>query len=304
MKHARRINNKTIPKLIVAILFILSMAMMSSCSSSSNGESSGSTLERAKERGYVTVAFAQEKPYAYQDENGELTGEAVEVARAILRDMGIDEMRGELTEFGSLIPGLNAKRYDMVTAGMFVTPERAQEVSFANPEYSIGIALGVKKGNPAGLESYEGIAEMPQIKVAVPAGAIEYDYMLASGMTQGQILIVPDISSAVAALQSDRADAFTATGPSVKAAIETTNDPSLEIAEGFIQPIVDGRDVRGYGATAFRKEDQDFVEAFNEGLEKLKESGELLSILEEFGFGEDELPGDVTTDMLMDQFTL
>lgn len=269
------------------------------CSTSDNGAEDEDTLARAQREGYVTVGFAQERPYAYQDENGELTGEAVEVARSILSKLGIEELRGELTEFGSLIPGLNAGRYDMVTAGMFITSDRAQEALFANPEYSIGEAIAVKSGNPLSLHSYEDIAANSAARVAVPAGAIEYDYLIASGVAEEQIVVVPDIAAALAALQADRADAFTATGPAVQASLDASNTTNIERVEDFTQPMIDGESVRGYGATVFRQSDQRFVDAFNEGLEELKTSGELLEILEQFGFTADELPGDVTTQDLV-----
>jgi polar amino acid transport system substrate-binding protein len=261
----------------------------------STGES---TLERAKRQGYVTVGFANEVPYAYATPDGKLTGEAVEVARVILSRMGIEEINGVLTEFGSLIPGLKANRFDLITAGMYITPERAKEVAFANPEYSIGGALAVRKGNPLNLRSYADIAANPEAKVAVMAGAIEIEYLEKSGVKKEQMVIVPDQPSAVSALQSGRADAITMTGPSLQAVLESAKDENLERVPDFIQPVIDGKSVRGYGAAAFRKEDEDFVKAYNEELEKLKESGELLKILEPFGFTEQELPGDMTAEEL------
>jgi polar amino acid transport system substrate-binding protein len=62
----------------------------------------------------------------------------------------------------------------------------------------------------------------------------------------------------------------------------------------FEQPIVEGKSVRGYGATAFRMEDTSFRDAFNAELAKMKQSGELLDILKTFGFTEQELPQDAT----------
>ena len=53
----------------------------------------------------MTIGFANEVPYAYATPEGKLSGEAVEVARTVLQNMGINEMQGVLTEFGSLIPG-------------------------------------------------------------------------------------------------------------------------------------------------------------------------------------------------------
>ncbi|MFM1650771.1 ectoine/hydroxyectoine ABC transporter substrate-binding protein EhuB [Brevibacillus sp. B_LB10_24] len=274
---------------------------MAGCSSSGGGaneESGVSTLEKAKQQGVVTVGFANEKPYAYQTPDGKLSGEAVEVAREVLKNMGIDEMNGVLTEFGSLIPGLNAKRFDIITAGMYITPERAKEVAFANPEYSIGEALAVKKGNPKDLHSYKDIAEK-KAKIGVMSGAIEIDYLKKSGVGDDQMVIVTDQPSAVAALQSGRVDAITMTGPSLQAVLDSAKDSGIERVMEFDQPVIDGQSIRGYGAAAFRKEDQDFLKAYNSELQKLKESGRLLEILEPFGFTEQELPGDMTAEQLV-----
>ncbi|MBG9794035.1 amino acid ABC transporter substrate-binding protein [Paenibacillus dendritiformis] len=255
-------------------------------------------LEKARREGYVTVGFANEKPYAYATPDGQLTGEAVEVAREVLKRMGIEEMNGVLTEFGSLIPGLKAKRFDIITAGMFINSERSREVAFANPEYSIGEALAVKKGNPSNLRSYEDIAGSKDVKVAVMVGAIELEYLAKSGVAKEQIVTVPDQPSAISALQAGRVDAVTMTGPSLQAMLDSTKDDQLERVMDFEQPEIDGKSVRGYGAAAFRKEDADFREAFNQELEALKQSGKLLELLEPFGFTEQELPGDMTAERL------
>lgn len=261
-------------------------------------EGKGGTLEEARKRGYITVGFANEKPYAYKEANGELTGEAVEIAKVVLKNLGINEVRGELTEFGSLIGGLQAKRFDLITAGMFINSDRCAAVLFADPEYSIGEAIAVKKGNPLNLKSYEDIAKNNDAKVAVMAGAVEIGYLEKSGVPKDRMVIVPDQASALNALQAGRADAITMTGPALQSMLDSANDPNMERVTDFAQPIIDGKDVRGYGATAFRQADQEFRDAFNAELNKLKESGELLTILQKFGFTEDELPGNVTAEEL------
>ncbi|WP_274650619.1 ectoine/hydroxyectoine ABC transporter substrate-binding protein EhuB [Paenibacillus humicola] len=264
----------------------------------SGGDAASGVLAEAKEKGYITVGFANEKPYAYKDANGELTGEAVEIARTILKRLGINEMRGELTEFSSLIAGLQAKRFDLITAGMFINPERCQAVLFANPEYSIGEGIAVKKGNPLKLTSYKSIADNSKAKVAVMAGAVEIQYLKASGIPDSQMVVVPDQDAALSALQSGRADAMTMTGPALQSRLDTAGDANLERVQNFEQPTVDGKSVRGYGATAFRQDDTAFQQAFNAELDKMKQSGELLDILKKFGFTEQELPGDATSAQL------
>ncbi|MCS7461714.1 ectoine/hydroxyectoine ABC transporter substrate-binding protein EhuB [Paenibacillus doosanensis] len=261
-------------------------------------EAGNDTLAQAKQKGSVTVGFANEKPYAYKTSDGQLTGEAVEIARVVLGKLGINEMKGELTEFGSLIGGLQAKRFDMITAGMFINPQRCQAVLFANPEYSIGEAIAVQEGNPHKLRSYQDIANNKEAKVAVMTGAIEIGYLEKSGVAKEQMVLVPDQASALNALQANRAQAVTMTGPALQAMLDSANDSKLERVADFEQPLIDSKSVRGYGATAFRPEDKSFQEAFNAELKKLKDSGELLEILQKFGFTEQELPGDMTSEAL------
>lgn len=271
----------------------------SSSQEEQSAAASGSELlDKLRKQGYVEVGFANEKPYAYQTTDGELTGEAVEVARAIFKNLGVNELRGNLVEFSALIPGLKAKKFDVITAGMFITPERAKQVAFANPEYSIGEALAVLKANRKNLHSYEDIANNPDVKVAVMAGAVEEEYLLKSGVQESQIITVQDQPAAVSALKTGRVDAITMTGPSLQAMLESADDPDIERVMDFEQPVIDGKSVRGYGAAAFRQEDAALRDLYNEELQKLKDSGELLKILESFGFTEQELPGNVTAEEL------
>src|SRR5690606_11279752 len=148
------------------------------------------TLDRMRQRGVARVGFANEAPYAYLDpESRRLTGEAPEVARVILTRLGVDRVEGVLTEFGALIPGLKAGRFDLIAAGMYITPERCREVAFSNPTYSIGEALVVRAGNPRSLHSYADIAASPDATLGVVTGAIQRRYALASGIPEARIAV-------------------------------------------------------------------------------------------------------------------
>lgn len=286
-------------KLYTGLVICLLMLSVVACSSTSSGsEGDVSTLEKAKEEGKITVGFSGEVPYAYEDEDGNLTGQSVEVARAVFKKLGIEEMDGKLTKFGSLIPGLQSGNFDVITAGMYITPDRCTQVDFGEPEYSIGEALAVQKGNPLNLHSYEDIVNNPDVKVSVMNGAIEIDYLKAAGVSEDQMEIVQDIPSNIAALESGRVDAITMTGPTLEAALDTANAKNIDRVEEFSQPIVDGESIRGYGAAGFKIEDDELREAYNDALQELKDSGELLEIISEFGFTEADLPGDMTAEQL------
>lgn len=140
---------------------------------SGGGSTAGSTLEKVQEAGVIKVGYANEAPYAYQDDSGNLTGEAPEIARAVLSEMGITEIEGVLTEFGSLIPGLQAGRFDMIAAGMYIQPERCEQIAFSDPTDGIGEGFIVQPGNPKGLASYEDVLSTPDAKLGIVAGTVE-----------------------------------------------------------------------------------------------------------------------------------
>src|SRR5262249_44093169 len=173
------------------------------------------TLERAKAQGFIRVGFANEAPFGYATPDGKLTGEAPEVAKAVLAKMGIPQVDGVLTEFGSLIPGLKAGRFDIIAAGMFINPKRCAEISFSEPSYGIGQAMLVLKGNPKGIKDYSTFKDNADLKVAVMAGAVEGGYAKDAGVAEEQLVVLPDQSSLVAAVQSSRADAAALTALSI-----------------------------------------------------------------------------------------
>jgi polar amino acid transport system substrate-binding protein len=232
------------------------------------------TLERAKREGYIRVGFANEAPYGYATPDGKLTGESPEVVKAVLKKIGINQVDGVLTEFGSLIPGLQAHRFDIIAAGMFITPKRCQQVQFSEPTYGIGAALLVKKGNPKGIKDYSSIAANKDLKVAVMAGAVEAGYAKDAGVAPDQLVILPDQSSLVKAVQSGRADAAGLTALSI--ADMAKKNEGVESTPPF--GTVAGKSVVGHGGIAFRKDDEDksLYEAFNAELKKFIGSPSIL----------------------------
>ncbi len=261
----------------------------------SAGEQASSTLDKIREAGVARVGYANEAPYAYRDtETGELTGEAPEIARVILKDLGVTEMEGVLTEFGSLIPGLKAGRFDIIAAGMYIKPQRCEQIAFSNPTYGIGEAIAVQKGNPLDLHSYEDIRDTEGATLGVVTGAIELDYARAMGIPDDRIIRFPDAPSAISGVKAGRVDAYGGTALTVQDLLDKDESGRLERAKPFQNPVIDGESVRGYGALGFRKDDQELKEAFNERLAEFIASEEHMDLVRQFGFTENELPGDVT----------
>ncbi|HEX5077574.1 MAG TPA: ectoine/hydroxyectoine ABC transporter substrate-binding protein EhuB [Geminicoccaceae bacterium] len=252
-----------------------------------------STLEQARADGYIRVGFANEAPYGFATPDGKLTGESPEVVKAVLKKIGIDEVDGVLTEFGSLIPGLQAGRFDIIAAGMFITPKRCEQIEFSEPTYGIGQAFLVSAGNPKGIKDYSSIADDGALKLAVMAGAVEGGYAKDAGIPMDQLVVLPDQSSLVKAVQAGRADAAALTALSI-ADMAAKND-GVESTEPF--GTVAGQSVVGHGGIGFRKEDTDLYEAFNAELKKFIGSDEHIALVTPFGFGKGFLPTKTTAEL-------
>ncbi|MER9867100.1 ectoine/hydroxyectoine ABC transporter substrate-binding protein EhuB [Mesorhizobium sp. M0136] len=277
-------------RMVVKAAACIALAATSLTSLSANAET---TLERAKKDGYIRVGFANEAPFGYATPDGKLTGEAPEVAKAVLAKMGIPQVDGVLTEFGSLIPGLKAGRFDIIAAGMFITPKRCAEINYSEPSYGIGEAMLVAKGNPKGIKDFSSIKDNPDLKLAVMAGAVEGGFAKEAGVASGQIVSLPDQSSLVAAVQSGRADAAALTALSIADMAKKAD--GVESTKPFGE--VAGKSVKGHGGFGFRKEDTDLQQAFNAELKKFIGSPEHIALVEPLGFGKDYLPNKTTAEL-------
>ncbi|QUW22404.1 ectoine/hydroxyectoine ABC transporter substrate-binding protein EhuB [Sporosarcina sp. Marseille-Q4063] len=271
----------------ISLLFTVMavVLLIGACGSDEKNSSGGkSLLEELQEKGEIKVGFANEKPYAYE-EDGELKGAAVEIAKTVLNNLGIEKVEGQLSEFGNLVPGLTAGKFDVITAGMAITPDRCENVAFGEPEIQYGEGLIVQSSNPMDLHSYKDVAANPDIKIAVMSGATEIDFLIREGVDDSQIMRVPDIPASFSAVESGRAHATTGTEMTIKMALESSNNEKLEFVNDFQQPEIEGNP--SFGAAAFRIDDKEFREAYNEELAKLKENGEIGPLIEISGFSEE-----------------
>ncbi|GAA4074883.1 ectoine/hydroxyectoine ABC transporter substrate-binding protein EhuB [Amphibacillus indicireducens] len=286
---------KNIVKIIVFVTIALFLVACSNGEETTNGNN---RLEELQEAGTVTVGFANEAPYAYE-EDGELKGAAVDIATAVFAELGIDNVQGELADFGQLITGVQAGQFDIITAGMAITPDRGENALFGEPEMVYGEALVVETGNPLDLYSYEDIANNPDVTVVVMEGATEIEFMRQAGVSDDQITTAPDIPATFSAIQAGRADATTATEMTVRMALDSIASDDIEIVEDFEQPDVEGNP--SYGAAAFALENEDLRDAYNEVLAELKADGTVAELLEANGFHPETNfpPEEVTTESVI-----
>jgi len=290
-------------RFIISLFVLISVLFLAACGSSeeNDGAKEGSSegkLAELQEKGKIKIGFANEKPYGYENDEGELTGASVDTAKAVFAELGIDEVEGHLADYDQLVPGLGAGKYDAITSGMAITPERCENAAFGEPDMKYGEGLIVQKGNPLNLKSYKDIADNEDATISIMSGATENDFVVSEGVDESQIQGAPDIPATIAAVESGRADATTGTEMTLIMALESADSDNLEFVEDFEQPDIDG--VPSYGAVAFHPDQTELLEAYNEKLAEIKESGKIAEILEDNGFdGERNYPeDDVTTEMV------
>lgn len=235
------------------------------------------TLERLRKQGFARIAIANEPPWTQVTAGGKVTGAAPEVARAVLKKLGVKDVVASISEYGAMIPGLQAGRFDLVAAGLFLKPKRCAAVLFSQPDLCDAEAFMVKKGNPLGLMTYKDLVTK-KAKVGVPGGGTEEKLALAAGVPRGNVIVVPDGQSGVKMLQSGRIDVYALPTLSLVALQKKAKDPNIEI----VGPVK-GVPVYCAGA-AFRKSDTAFRDAYDKALKELKTSGEFKTIVSKFGF--------------------
>ncbi|APU13489.1 MULTISPECIES: ectoine/hydroxyectoine ABC transporter substrate-binding protein EhuB [Actinoalloteichus] len=257
----------------------------------------GDLLDQLRDRGNVRMGFANETPFAYIDSEGDLTGQAAEVGKEIFRRLGVDSFVPKLADFSSLIPGLNAGLFDVISAGMYITPARCEQILFTNPDYNAPYAFLVPEGNPLGLTTLEDVVANPDVVLGVIVGGVEESVATGVGVPSDQIVVFPDQVSGIDGVAAGRADAFLLSTLSLRSALGGRPDSGLELSEPPFIPTVDGVDQNGAGGFGFRLGEANIVESFNSELATLKSEGLLLPIVEPFGFTEDEMT-DLTAEEL------
>jgi len=273
------------------------LAATMAMSGSLAGPAHAATLRDIKAAGTVRIAVANEIPYGYMDLSGRAEGMGPDVARHIMKQLGIKKIKWTTTNFGSLIPGLQADRFDMVAAEMAVLPQRCKEVLFSEPDSSNGEVLLVAKGNPGNVHSYESFVKSGE-KVAIMAGADQLEMLQALNVPASQMVTISKNADAISTVATGRAVGYAATSLTVSQLAAKSD--KVEAASQFIDPIIDGKPARSWGAFTFARGSEDLRTAVNAELAKFKKTPEWEKIMRTHGFSDADIKAsfDKTTGQL------
>ena len=241
-------------------------------SGESGADTEGDLLSQIKARGEIIVATEGTwAPFTYHDENDELVGYDVEVAKAVADKLGVTATFVE-GEFDGLLAGVEGGRYDMVANGVNVTPERAEAYSFSDPYLYDSTVVIVR-------DDYDEIHSMEDLAGKTTANTITSTYaMLAEeygATTQG----VDDFAQTIELLKGGRIDATLNSSVTFSYFLSQQPDAGVKVAVSDVpQELALAMSNSEDAAT--------LVEAVNQALGELRESGEMAALSEKY-FGSD-----------------
>ncbi|MER8634410.1 ectoine/hydroxyectoine ABC transporter substrate-binding protein EhuB [Mesorhizobium opportunistum] len=265
-------------KIAINITSAASVVLLATLATANASLAEDNRLEQLKEQGFVRVAIANEPPYTAVSADGKVSGAGPDVARAIFKKLGVPDVVASISEYGAMIPGVQARRFDAVTAGLFMKPERCAAVAYSEPILCDGEGFLVKKGNPKGFKTYKDIAKDTSATVGVPGGGVQEKMALSAGVPRERVIVAPDAQSGLKMLQDGRLDLYALPILSLNDLKKKSGDETIEV----VAPVGDAP--VGCDGTAFNKADTALRDAYDVELAKMKKSGEFAKIIEPYGF--------------------
>lgn len=265
------ISRKRPPRLRVRAAIILIVSAVTA-----GNVSAQNRMEDIKESGNLSVAMAVEPPFANFD-GGKLSGAGPEVLMAAMKKLGIENFEASITDWGAMIPGLQARRYDVIATGLFMREERCNAILFSQPDLCSTWGFAVKEGNPKGLKSMEDLVSADAMLGACGGCAAEKK-ALETGLPRDNILNVTDPLGGMKMLEAGRIDALVYSDVSLYDALKKSGSEGVEI----VAPLTGGAiNCAGVG---FHPEDRELRDAYDKALAELKASGEFAAIVEPYNF--------------------
>ncbi|WP_028062126.1 transporter substrate-binding domain-containing protein [Solirubrobacter soli] len=216
--------------------------------------------------GQLTVGMnLQFKPEMYLDDSGKPAGYDVdllnELAPALNAKLNIQNL-----DFNGLIPGLQSKKFDMVSVGLTPTDERKQVVDFTRAYVPYALVLGVPSKDAASITSVDPLNAKGKTITALQGSSGEQlaKKLFPNAKVQG----FPDQNAAFLEVATGRADGIVVEDY-LLAQFQASNAGKLDKA-AIEKPL----DVQ-YGSWAVPKGNEEFIKFLDGWLCKAQNDGTL-----------------------------
>lgn len=244
-------------KTITVILVILAaVCMLTSC---------------AKKKGASTLTIATSPdfpPFESLDGAGNVKGIEVDVMSLIAEDLGM-ELKIEQVQFDSVLPGIQAGKYDVGVSGISVTEQRKKNVLFTDAYCMAAQSIVVKNDSPI-----KGKADLTGKTVSVQSGTTAESFCLEAGY---KVNSYDTNSDAEAALLSGKVDAWVIDDLTAKDMVDTYNSKN-----GNAMTILSDAMTAEPYAFALKLGNDELANKINASLQKLIKNGTIKGIFEKY----------------------
>lgn len=265
---------------------VLAVLALAACGGDDEEATSGTGGEQAAAKqdlglnkpGTVTVGMnLQFKPEMYL-KNGEPAGYDVDLLKELAPAMG-NKLDIQNLDFNGLIPGLQSKKFDMVSVGLSATPERKQAVDFSRAYVPYALVLAV--GNDDSTEPTTDAFNVKGKTLTALQGSTG-ETLAKELFSDAAVKGFPDQNAAFLEVATGRADGVVVEDY-LLAQFQKSNPDELKKAE-FPEPL----DVQ-YGSYAVQKGNTKLVKYLDEWICKAQTDGTLERIYKK-NFEVDEFP--------------
>lgn len=210
------------------------------------------------------------KPFTYKSESGEPMGFDVDIAKALCQEIKSNCSFVEQAWDG-MIPGLQAKKYDMIVSSMSITDERKQSVDFTNKYYNTPSCVVVKTALNLGNEA----ANFKGKKIGVLKSSTQEKYALGELKPAGATVVPYDAQDKVYLdIKSGRLDGTVADVVEVAGGFLSTPDGKDYSCAGKRIPVSFDAKYFGFGVgVALRKGEDELREALNKAIGAIRSNG-------------------------------
>jgi polar amino acid transport system substrate-binding protein len=166
-----------------------------------------SLLRTVLDRGHLLVGTGSTNaPWHFENEQGELVGMDLAMARILAKGLFDDENAIEFVQQdpAARIPNITTGKVDIVVQFMTVTPERAQLVAFTRPYYVEGIALLTKPDSK--MKDFDAlVAGGGDTRISILQN-VDAESNVKLVLPDSQVLLIDTQANVIQALESGRAD--------------------------------------------------------------------------------------------------
>ncbi|MBO6214201.1 MAG: transporter substrate-binding domain-containing protein [Lachnospiraceae bacterium] len=109
------------------------------------GSDEAAAADTTEKRVIVAATSAAPRPFAYYDEENNLTGQNIELVNAIFERLPQYELKWEVTDFASIFTGIDAGRYQIGVNNISKNPEREEKYLYSDPMFSNSLVIITNK---------------------------------------------------------------------------------------------------------------------------------------------------------------